>query len=119
MLLLLAPLLLAGLTGAALLVIEPSEAFALAAQDDSDDVGEVDDDDDGDDNEDDVPITGEALEKASAAALAHVGEGQVTETEVDNDADGYYEVEITLENGREVEVNLSENFEVLGTEEDD
>jgi hypothetical protein len=34
----------------------------------------------GDDSE--GPITGDALEKASAAALAETGEGRVTETEV-------------------------------------
>ena len=30
----------------------------------------------------DTPITGEALDRASTAALAHTGEGEVTETEV-------------------------------------
>jgi hypothetical protein len=34
----------------------------------------------GDDSE--APITGDALDKASAAALEHTGEGRVTETEV-------------------------------------
>lgn len=35
------------------------------------------------------PITGEALERASAAALEYTGGGEVTETEVgDGDGDG-------------------------------
>jgi hypothetical protein len=42
----------------------------------------------------DEPITGDALERASSAALEYIGEGRVTETEV-GDEEGYYEVEIT------------------------
>ena len=45
------------------------------------------------------PITGDALEQATAAALAHTGGGQVTETEVD-DEESNYEVEVTLETAR-------------------
>ena len=70
-----------------------------------------------DDDENEVPITGEALEDASKAALAHTGEGQVTDTEV-GDEEGYYEVEVTLDNGDEVDVHLTEAFEVIGTESD-
>jgi hypothetical protein len=69
----------------------------------------------GDDNE--SPITGEALEKASAAALAHTGGGRVTETEV-GDEDSYYEVEVTLPDGRQVDVQLDEKFNVVGGETD-
>ncbi len=67
----------------------------------------------GDDNE--QPITGDALVRASAAALAHTGEGRVTETEV-GDEESLYEVEVTLESGAQVDVQLDENFEVVGTE---
>ena len=70
-----------------------------------------------DDEGKDVPITGSALEQASAAALAHIGEGKVTDSEV-GDEEGYYEIEIRLNNGREVDVHLDENFKVLGTEYD-
>lgn len=70
-----------------------------------------------DDDETEVPITGEALERASEAALAHIGEGRVTDTEV-GDEEGYYEVEVTLDNGDEVDIHLTEQFEVLGTESD-
>ena len=65
----------------------------------------------------DVPITGEALDQASAAALDYIGEGRVTGTEV-GDEEGYYEVEITRDNGRQVDVHLDENFNILGHEDE-
>ncbi|MET9411223.1 hypothetical protein ABZX90_36580 [Streptomyces sp. NPDC002935] len=69
----------------------------------------------GDDNE--TPISGPALEKASAAALAHTGEGKVTDTEV-GDEEGYYEVEVTLDNGKQADVHLDKDFKVLGSKVD-
>ena len=66
----------------------------------------------------DTPITGEALEKASAAALAHLGEGRVTDTEV-GDEESLYEVEVTLDDGTQVDVQLDEAFAVVGEEADD
>lgn len=69
----------------------------------------------GDDNE--VPITGEALQKASAAALAHTGGGRVTETE-QGDEESFYEVEVTLDNGDQVDVQLDKDFKVVGSETD-
>lgn len=63
-----------------------------------------------------VPITGAALEQAGAAALEYIGEGRVTETEV-GDQEGYYEVEITLDNGNQVDVHLDQAFNVLGRED--
>lgn len=65
----------------------------------------------------DVAITGPALEQASKAALDHLGEGRVTDTEV-GDEEGAYEVEVTLDNGNEVDVHLDENFNVLSDEGD-
>ena len=65
-----------------------------------------------------APITGPALDKASAAALDHLGEGRVTDTEVD-DEDSKYEVEVTLDDGTEVDVQLDESFAVVGSEADD
>jgi hypothetical protein len=67
--------------------------------------------------ETDQPITGEALEKASAAALDHLGEGRVTDTEID-DEDSYYEVEVTLDDGRQIDVQLDEDFNVVGSDAD-
>jgi uncharacterized membrane protein YkoI len=66
----------------------------------------------GDDN--DAPITGDALDKASAAALEHTGEGRVTETEV-GDEESYYEVEVTLDDGSQVDVHLDRSFNVVGS----
>ena len=70
----------------------------------------------GDDNE--APITGDALRQASAAALEHTGGGEVTETEV-GDEESYYEVEVTLEDGSQVDVQLDRDFNVVGDEADD
>jgi uncharacterized membrane protein YkoI len=70
-----------------------------------------------DDDATQKPITGSALDKAKAAALAHTGEGKVTETEV-GDEESYYEVEVTLDNGRQVDVQLDESFNVVGSEND-
>jgi uncharacterized membrane protein YkoI len=69
----------------------------------------------GDDSEE--PITGDALDRASAAALEHTGEGQVTETEV-GDEESLYEVEVTLDDGTQVDVQLDEDFNVVGDERD-
>ncbi len=64
-----------------------------------------------------VPITGTDLEKASAAALAHTGGGRVSDTEV-GDEESYYEIEVTLDDGRQVDVQLDESFAVVGTEDE-
>jgi uncharacterized membrane protein YkoI len=68
-------------------------------------------------DDDEVPITGEALERATTAALEHLGEGRVTETEV-GDEESYYEVEVTLDDGSQVDVQLDEDFTVVGSEAD-
>jgi hypothetical protein len=66
--------------------------------------------------DDDRPITGAALDRASAAALEHTGEGRVTGTE-EGDEDSYYEVEVTLEDGSQV-VQLDRDFRVVGADVD-
>ena len=68
--------------------------------------------------ETDVPISGDALATAAAAALEHLGEGRVTETEV-GDEESYYEVEVTLEDGRQVDVQLDEQFAVVSSSADE
>jgi uncharacterized membrane protein YkoI len=68
--------------------------------------------------DDDKPLTGSNLEKATAAALAHTGGGTVVETEVGDDG-AAYGVEVRLGDGRVVEVNLDESFDVIGQENDD
>jgi hypothetical protein len=64
-----------------------------------------------------TPITGRALAAASAAALAHAGGGRITETEA-GDEDGAYEVEVTREDGSQVDVHLDRDFHVLGAKTD-
>jgi len=68
-----------------------------------------------DDNE--QPITGIELEMATEAAITHMGGGTVTDTEV-GDEESYYEVEVTLDDGTEVDVQLDRDFNVVGTEDD-
>jgi hypothetical protein len=68
--------------------------------------------------DDDKPLTGSALERATAAALEHTGGGVVTETEVGDDG-AAYGVEVRLEDGSQVEVNLDENFNVIGQAADE
>ena len=41
----------------------------------------------------------------------------MTGTEV-GDEEGYYEVEVTLEDGDQVDVHLTQDFQVIGTESD-
>ena len=69
----------------------------------------------GDDSE--APITGSALDKAKAAALEHTGGGRVSETEV-GDEESLYEVEVTREDGSQVDVQLDRGFNVVGGEAD-
>ncbi len=66
----------------------------------------------------DQPITGPARAKAEEAALAHTGGGRVTDTEV-GDEESLYEVEVTLPDGRQVDVQLDEQFAVVGTSADE
>jgi uncharacterized membrane protein YkoI len=71
----------------------------------------------GDDDATESPITGAALDDATAAALEHTGEGRVTGTEV-GDEESYYEVEVTLDDGRQVDVQLDKSFNVVSSEGD-
>ncbi len=70
-----------------------------------------------DDDESEVPISGDALERASSVALEHLGGGRVTGTE-QGDEDSYYEVEVTLDSGRQVDVQLDRSFNVVSSEND-
>jgi hypothetical protein len=72
----------------------------------------------GDDDATEVAIKGDALSKASAAALDYTGEGHVSGTET-GDEESYYEVEVTLDDGSQVDVQLNKSFEVVGSERDD
>jgi hypothetical protein len=71
----------------------------------------------GDDDSTETPITGTDLQKASAAALEATGGGRVTGTEV-GDEESYYEVEVTLDNGRQVDVQLDKSFNLVSSDAD-
>ncbi len=61
------------------------------------------------------PITGSALQQAEQAALAETGGARVSDTEI-GDEESRYEVEVTLDNGEHVDVQLNEDFAVVGSE---
>ncbi len=95
---------LAAVIGGAALVVAAAAggAYALTA---------------GDDDTTERPIPAGDRERAEDAALAETGGGTVTGTEVD-DEESAYEVEVTLEDGTQVDVQLDEDFVVVGTEAD-
>jgi uncharacterized membrane protein YkoI len=66
----------------------------------------------GDDDASDRAIDGAALDRASAAALAATGGGKVTGTEV-GDEESHYEVEVTRDDGSQVDVQLDRGFDVV------
>jgi uncharacterized membrane protein YkoI len=70
-----------------------------------------------DDDTTERPIQGPALEQAEDAALEETGGGEVTGTEV-GDEESYYEVEVTLDDGSQVDVQLDRDFQVVGSEAD-
>ncbi len=59
-----------------------------------------------------TPITGTDLQHASQVALAHTGQGRVTGTEV-GDEESYYQIEVTLDNGSQIDVQLDKDFHVV------
>ena len=62
-------------------------------------------------------ISGDAWMRAREAALAVTGGGQVTESEA-GDEDSFYEVEVTLDDGRQFNVQLDTAFRVVGSSND-
>jgi hypothetical protein len=68
-------------------------------------------------DDDEAPIAGEALERATAAALEAAGGGRVTATEAE-DEESAYEVEVTLPDGTKVDVQLDKDFKVVGQSRD-
>jgi uncharacterized membrane protein YkoI len=68
--------------------------------------------------DDEEPLTGSTYDRATEAALDHVGGGEVVETE-SGDGGAAYGVEVRRDDGSTVEVELDGNFDVIGTEEDD
>jgi uncharacterized membrane protein YkoI len=66
----------------------------------------------------DQELTGATRDRAVAAALAATGGGSVLETEAGDDG-AAYGVEVRLDDGRQVEVNLDESFKVISQEPDE
>ena len=58
--------------------------------------------------------TGPNIEKAKSAALDHTNGGRVTGTEV-GDEEGYYEIEVTRDDGSQADVHLDRDLNVLST----
>lgn len=58
----------------------------------------------------DVPITDAERASATAAAIAAVGEGTVTDLDRSDDADHAFEVEVTFADGTDADVELDANF---------
>jgi uncharacterized membrane protein YkoI len=71
----------------------------------------------GDDDSSEQQATGPGIEKAKSAALDHTNGGRVTGTEV-GDEEGYYEIEVTREDGSQVDVHLDRDFNILSTPAD-
>ena len=63
----------------------------------------------------DVAISGTDLERASEAALAETGGGEVVDSEAEDEENGY-EVEVNLDDGRQVEVQLDADFAVVSSD---
>ena len=70
------------------------------------------------DSDTDAPLLGTDLDRATEAALAHTGGGTVIESEVGDDG-AAYGIEIRLDDGSVVEVNLDSAFSVIGSEGDE
>jgi uncharacterized membrane protein YkoI len=71
----------------------------------------------GDDSAD-VALTGTDLSRAGEAALAETGGGEVVDSEVEDEENGY-EVEVNLSDGRQMEVQLDANFAVVSSDENE
>ncbi|HEV7949298.1 MAG TPA: PepSY domain-containing protein [Glaciihabitans sp.] len=67
---------------------------------------------------DDLPLTEAERTAASDAALAAVGSGSVTDIDRSDDADHAFEVEVTREDGSDVEVELDAQYQVVRVDDD-
>jgi hypothetical protein len=63
--------------------------------------------------DDDRPLKGRNYDRASSAALEHVGGGTVTYAETGDNGEAY-EVDVRRDDGRQVEAELDSNFNVTG-----
>ena len=67
---------------------------------------------------DDVPLTDAERTGAEQAALAEAGDGTVTDIDRSDDADHAFEVEVTFADGRDVDVELTADFQVVRVDDD-
>jgi uncharacterized membrane protein YkoI len=94
--------------------VKLDDRFAVVSVEPDDSDGSDDDAGEADDDADDDRVTDPAVvDAASAAALAHVGEGTVTGVEASDDADHAWEVEIDLPDGTDVDVELDADYKVV------
>jgi len=93
--------------------VQLDEQFQLLATDQ--DREDADDDDRGDDG---AALTGGTLDRASKAALAETGGGTVTDSERDGENGATYEVEVTKDDGSQVDVRLDDRFKPVAVEPD-
>jgi uncharacterized membrane protein YkoI len=68
---------------------------------------------------DDDDLVGADYDQAAAAAIAAAGGGTVTDADRSDDGDTAYEVDVRLDDGTEVDVDLDASFGVLRTDVDD
>ena len=71
----------------------------------------------GGDAEPDHAMTGAQLERASQVALTETGGGRVTDSEV-GDEESRYEIEVTKDDGTQVDVQLDADFHVVDSSVD-
>ena len=65
-------------------------------------------------------LTGPEADKAKSAAIAAVGGGTVTEVERDDgNGTGAFEVEVTRDDGSQLEVHLDGDYNVVGQQADE
>jgi hypothetical protein len=65
-------------------------------------------------------LTGPEAQKAKSAAIAAVGGGTVTEVERDDgNGTGAFEVEVTRDDGSQLEVHLDGGYDVVGQQADE
>jgi uncharacterized membrane protein YkoI len=98
--------------------VQLDEDFGVVSSetDGPEDAGDDSDDSDDTDDSDDRAVPATDREQAERAALAETGGGTVTSTEADDQ--GGFEVEVTLDDGTEVDVHLDESFEVISSRTD-
>ena len=70
------------------------------------------------DGSDDSDLTGADYDRASAAAIEEAGGGVVTDADRSDDAGVAYEVDVRLDDGTEVDVDLDADFGVVRTDVD-